>query len=63
MDTGANYVYTSSGWDKLSENFDFSAYITQQDAEDTFTTQEDFDLLVARVAALENNNNGNGGNQ
>ena len=30
-DTGANYAWTSEGWDKLSENFDLSAYALKED--------------------------------
>ena len=44
LDTGANYVYTESGWDKLSENIDLSDFIDK----------ESFDELVKRVEALEN---------
>ncbi|MBR3002848.1 MAG: phage tail protein [Clostridia bacterium] len=77
LDTGANYVYTVQGWDKLSETIDLSnyytkteadalfatilslvAYLTTEDAEDTYTKLEDFEDLVARVEALENNGNG-----
>lgn len=43
-DTGANYVFTSGGWDKLSENVDLSDLVTSAD----------FSALEARVAALEN---------
>lgn len=43
-DTGANYVFTSGGWDKLSENVDLSGLVTSAD----------FSALEARVAALEN---------
>lgn len=31
FDTGANYVYTDSGWDKLSETIDFSNYYTKEE--------------------------------
>ncbi len=31
LDTGANYVYTDSGWDKLSEIIDFSNYYTKDE--------------------------------
>lgn len=44
LDTGANYVWTSSGWDKLSETIDLSGYVTK----------ETYDGLAERVAALEN---------
>lgn len=32
-DTGANYVWTGSVWDKLSETIDLSAYATKKDLE------------------------------
>ena len=38
LSSGANYVYTDFGWDKLSENMDFSAYLTIADAEKKFVT-------------------------
>ena len=38
LSSGANYVYTDFGWDKLSENMDFSAYLTIADAEKKFAT-------------------------
>ena len=31
LDTGANYVYTENGWDKLSETIDFSNYYTKEE--------------------------------
>lgn len=40
-DTGADYAWTGSAWDKLSENA-------------TYTLKTDFDALEARVRALEN---------
>lgn len=55
LDTGANYVYTSSGWDKLSETVDLRSYITQEDAELQFVTIEDYNDLLQRVEDLENN--------
>lgn len=45
-DTGANYAWTGSDWDKLSEDsVDLTGYVTK----------EVFDSLVARVSALETN--------
>lgn len=38
LSSGANYVYTDFGWDKLSENMDFSAYLTIVEAEKRFVT-------------------------
>lgn len=45
LDTDANYVYTESGWDKLSETIDLTRFVTN-------TT---FQALVDRVSALEGN--------
>ena len=44
LDTGANYVYTENGWDKLSETIDLTNYIEK----------ESFEELVKRVEALVN---------
>lgn len=40
-DTGADYVWAGTAWDKLSESA-------------TYTLKTDFDALEARVQALEN---------
>ena len=37
-DTGANYVYTEDGWDKLSETVDLTPYLTKTDASSTYAT-------------------------
>lgn len=67
LTTGANYVWTDTGWDKLSETIDLSAYLTKTEAGNTYATivalddyvkKEDFDDLVDRVEALENQNGG-----
>lgn len=34
LDTGANYVYTDSGWDKLSETIDFNNYYTKEEIDE-----------------------------
>lgn len=57
-DTGANYVFTEEGWDKFSENYDFSIYITNATANKTFATIENLNKLIERVDALENRNEG-----
>lgn len=44
FDTGANYAWTGSDWDKLSETIDLSGYVSQ----------EVFDELKERVERLEN---------
>lgn len=38
LDTGANYVWTASGWDKLSETVDLSGYLTISSAQGTYLT-------------------------
>ena len=43
LDTGANYAWTGSYWDKLSETIDLTGYVTK----------EEYDALEARVEALE----------
>ena len=44
LDTGANYAWTDSGWDKLSETIDLSGYVQISS----------FNELVERVENLEN---------
>ena len=36
LDTGANYVYTEDGWDKLSETIDLSNYYTKEEIDNMF---------------------------
>lgn len=55
LSTGANYVYTDSGWDKLSETIDLSIYLKAQDAESKYAKIEDLNNLINRVEILENN--------
>ena len=54
LSTGANYVYTDSGWDKLSETIDLSIYLKSSDAEDTYAKITDLNDLISRVENLEN---------
>ena len=35
-DTGANYVWTEDGWDKLSETIDLTPYLTKEEAISTY---------------------------
>lgn len=37
-DTGANYAWSGSEWDKLSETVDLTPYLTKTDAADTYAT-------------------------
>ena len=54
LDTGANYVYTEEGWDKLSETIDLSIYLKSTDAENIYAKVTDLNDLIARVEILEN---------
>lgn len=56
LDTGANYVYTANGWDKLSETIDLSIYLKSEDAKLLYVSLEEYQNLVSRVEALENEN-------
>ena len=38
LDTGANYAYTGSEWDKLSEVIDLSSVYTKEECDNKFTT-------------------------
>ena len=62
LETGANYVWTENGWDKLSETIDLSAYALKTELptkvsdltnDSGFIDQTTYDALEARVTALE----------
>lgn len=62
LETGANYVWTENGWDKLSETIDLSAYalkteiptdVSQLNNDAGYIDQATYDALEARVEALE----------
>ena len=38
LETGANYVWTEYGWDKLSETIDLTPYLTKEEAKNTYET-------------------------
>lgn len=57
LDTGANYVYTANGWDKLSETIDLSIYLKEEDAKLLYVSLEKYQELVERVEVLEEKNN------
>ena len=57
LDTGANYVYTANGWDKLSETIDLSIYLKEEDAKLLYVSLEKYQELVERVEILEEKNN------
>lgn len=56
LNTGANYVYTANGWDKLSETIDLSVYLKSEDAKLLYVSLEEYQNLVSRVETLENGN-------
>lgn len=56
LDTGANYAWTDSGWDKLSETVDLSAYALKTDIPEVptdYVKTSMFEALEARVKVLE----------
>lgn len=68
LSTGANYVYTEGGWDKLSETIDLSAYLSIEEAEkkfvditglDDYIKQEDYQILIERIENIEKQIGGN----
>ena len=61
-DTGANYAWTSEGWDKLSENFDLSEYALKEDVPEKmsdlendsgFITEEQAETDYVKTSAFE----------
>lgn len=54
-DTGANFAYSGEGWDKLSETFDFSQYVTEDKLELYYLKTEVDELLNSAVLLLDTN--------
>lgn len=62
LDTGANYVWTDSGWDKLSETIDLSGYATKEELKSAvagvdlseYAKKEDIPTVPTKVSELEN---------
>lgn len=53
-DTGANYVYTSQGWDKLSETIDLSGLVTIEELNEIENEyNQTIDTIIERLSALE----------
>lgn len=53
LDTGANYVWTEYGWDKLSEIFDTTAFITKEEVETNYVDKITFNHLSTRMSDIE----------
>jgi hypothetical protein len=53
LDTGSNYVWTESGWDKLSETVDLSGYSTTEEIEAELAKKVDSETYATDKAALE----------
>lgn len=59
-DTGANYVWNGSSWDKLSETVDLTSYLTKSEASTTYATKEELKLkadsssIPTKVSELQN---------
>ena len=49
LDTGANYVYTEEGWDRLSEVIDLSGYVEKEDGKSLISDAE-----IERLAGVTN---------
>lgn len=45
-DTGANYCWNGTSWDKLSETLDLTPFITKTEAEGKFATYDEVDAVV-----------------
>ena len=62
-DTGANYVWNGSSWDKLSETVDLTSYLTKSEASTTYATKEELKLkadsssIPTKVSELQNDSN------
>lgn len=54
LDTGSNYAWDGTKWDKLSETVDLSPYLTKQDAKNIYETIENVNALST---AVQNNYN------
>lgn len=62
LDTGANYVWTDSGWDKLSETIDLSGYATKEELKSAvagvdlseYAKKTDIPTIPSKVSAFEN---------
>lgn len=52
-DTGANYAWSGTEWDKLSETVDLSAYLTKESAENTYETKENVANELAKKASKD----------
>ena len=53
LSTGANYVWTGTEWDKLSETINLSIYLKLTDAESTYAKITDLNDLIASVEISE----------
>ena len=62
LDTGANYAWTTDGWDKLSENFDLTGYALKEDVPEKisdlendsgFITEEQVETDYVKTSAFE----------
>jgi hypothetical protein len=49
LDTGANYVFTEEGWDKLSEVIDLSGYVEKEEGKSLIADSE-----IERLAGVTN---------
>ena len=62
LDTGANYAWTGTEWDKLSETIDLSAYVTKTELNTTledYSTKQEFQELQDQVDDSISHQDGN----
>lgn len=49
LDTGSNYAWNGSEWDKLSETVDLSSYLTKTEASSTYAKPSDIPTKVSQL--------------
>lgn len=54
-DTGSNYAFTGSSWDKLSENIDLKPYLTKEEAESIFYQKQAWIDSTLGIKSAEEN--------
>lgn len=47
--TGADYVWNGTKWNKLSEEFDLAPYLTEEEAQEKYVPREEFEEALTNV--------------
>ena len=53
LDTGANYAYTGTDWDKLSETIDLSGYLTKDEINESYQTKSDAQIKYVYLSQIK----------